>query len=154
MWRTGHSLIKAKMKEENAVLAGEMSGHFFFAHRYFGFDDAIYASLRLLEIVSRAERPFSQLLSDLPITHTTPELRVPCPDETKFEVVRRVTERFRATHKVIDIDGARVLFDGGWGLVRASNTGPLLVLRFEASTEARLGEIRREIESAVAAAMG
>jgi phosphomannomutase/phosphoglucomutase len=149
MWRTGHSLIKAKMKEENAALAGEMSGHFFFAHRYFGYDDAIYASMRLLEIVSRHEQPLSSLLADLPRTFSTPEIRVDCPDEIKFDVVRRVTERFRKTHRVIDIDGARVLFEGGWGLVRASNTGPVLVLRFEADTEERLGQIRGEIEVAV-----
>jgi phosphomannomutase/phosphoglucomutase len=152
MWRTGHSLIKAKMKEENALIAGEMSGHFFFAHRYFGYDDAIYASMRLLEIVSRTEEPLSALLADMPATFTTPEIRVSCPDDVKFEVVRRVTERFRKTHQVIDIDGARVLFDGGWGLVRASNTGPVLVMRFEAESEARLGEIRREMEAAVAEA--
>jgi phosphomannomutase/phosphoglucomutase len=146
MWRTGHSLIKAKMKEEGAVLAGEMSGHFFFGHRYFGYDDAIYASMRLLEIISRTEAPLSALLADVPQTIATPEIRVRCPDEVKFDVVRRFTERFRKTHPVVDIDGARVLFEGGWGLVRASNTGPVLVLRFEAQTEARLGEIRGEVE--------
>jgi phosphomannomutase/phosphoglucomutase len=152
MWRTGHSLIKAKMKEEKAAIAGEMSGHFFFAHRYLGYDDAIYAAVRLLEIVTAASAPLSSLLADVPKTFTTPELRVDCPDAVKFEVVRRVTERFRRTHEVIDIDGARIAFDGGWGLVRASNTGPVLVLRFEAATAARLAEIRAEVESAVAEA--
>jgi phosphomannomutase/phosphoglucomutase len=152
MWRTGHSLIKAKMKEEKAAIAGEMSGHFFFAHRYLGYDDAIYAAVRLLEIVAAASAPLSSLLADVPKTFTTPELRVDCPDAVKFEVVRRVTERFRRTHEVIDIDGARIVFDGGWGLVRASNTGPVLVLRFEATTAARLAEIRTEVESAVAEA--
>jgi phosphomannomutase/phosphoglucomutase len=149
MWRTGHSLIKAKMKEEGAAIAGEMSGHFFFAHRYLGFDDAIYASMRLLEIVARADRPLSALLADVPQTFATPEIRVDCPDETKFEVVRRVTERYRRTHSVIDLDGARVLFEGGWGLVRASNTGPVLVLRFEAESVERLAAIRQEMEAVI-----
>ena len=152
MWKTGHSLIKAKMKEEHAAIAGEMSGHFFFAHRYLGYDDAIYAAVRLLEIVARATTPLSTLLSDVPVTYTTPELRVDCPDEHKFAVVKRVTEKYRATHEVIDIDGARILFEGGWGLVRASNTGPVLVLRFEANTAERLAELRAEVEGSVQAA--
>jgi phosphomannomutase/phosphoglucomutase len=126
-----------------------MSGHFFFAHRYLGFDDAIYASMRLLEIVARADRPLSALLADVPQTFATPEIRVDCPDETKFEVVRRVTERYRRTHSVIDLDGARVLFEGGWGLVRASNTGPVLVLRFEAESVERLAAIRQEMEAVI-----
>jgi len=152
MWKTGHSLSKKKKKEEKAELAGEMSGHMFFADRYFGFDDATYACCRLLEIVAAADRPVSALLADVPATFSTPEIRVDCPDNKTFEVVRQVTERFRATHKVIDIDGVRVLFDDGWGLVRASNTQPALVLRFEALSEKRRDEIRALVEGAVAEA--
>ena len=149
MWKTGHSLIKAKMKEENAELAGEMSGHIFFADRYFGFDDAIYASCRLLEILSTTGKKISDLLADVPETYTTPEIRVECPDEKKFGLVARVTEHFRENYDVIDIDGVRILFDDGWGLVRASNTQPALVLRFEAMTRERLEEIRALVESVV-----
>jgi phosphomannomutase/phosphoglucomutase len=147
VWKTGHSLIKRKMKEESALLAGEMSGHLFFADRYFGYDDAIYASLRLLEIVAEADRPLSELLADVPETHTTPEIRVDCPDEIKFELVRRVLDHFRPNHPVLDVDGARIGFDDGWGLVRASNTQPALVLRFEASSLARLQAIRSDVEA-------
>lgn len=147
MWKTGHSLIKKKMKEEKAELAGEMSGHMFFADRYFGFDDAIYASCRLLEILANTGKTISELLSDVPKTYSTPEIRVECPDNKKFAVVKKVTEYFRNRYKVIDIDGVRVLFDDGWGLVRASNTQPVLVLRFEAMSEKRLKEIRNLIES-------
>lgn len=154
LWRTGHSLIKAKMKEEGAALAGEMSGHLFFAHRYLGFDDAIYASLRLLEVVAAAGKPFSALLADVPRTVTTPEIRVDCPDETKFDVVRRVQEAYRGRKDVrlVDIDGARVHFANGWGLVRASNTQPVLVLRFEADTERSLQAIRDDVERTIARA--
>lgn len=152
--RTGHSLIKKRMKEEGALLAGEMSGHIFFADRYFGFDDALYAAVRVLEIVAAAERGPRELLADVPQTSATPELRVHCPDAIKFDVVARVLAHYRATHDVIDIDGARILFGGGaWGLCRASNTGPVLVLRFEATTDARLAEIRSEVEAVVAAAV-
>jgi phosphomannomutase/phosphoglucomutase len=154
MWKTGHSLIKTKMKEEHALLAGEMSGHMFFADRWPGFDDATYATVRLLEIVAREGKGLRELLADVPETFTTPEIRVDCPDAIKFEVVRRVQDAYRPTHPVIDIDGARVDFgDGAWGLCRASNTGPVLVLRFEARTEARLTEVRRHVETAVAAAI-
>ncbi|MFT3922848.1 MAG: phosphomannomutase/phosphoglucomutase [Myxococcales bacterium] len=149
MWRTGHSLIKKKMKEEHALLAGEMSGHMFFADRFFGFDDAIYASLRLLEIVASAKAPLHELLADVPLTYATPELRVDCPDQTKFGLVERVLAHYRATHEVIDVDGARIQFEGGWGLVRASNTQPVLVLRFEADSQSRLAEIRQEVEATV-----
>ncbi len=153
MWKTGHSLIKNKMKEEKALLAGEMSGHLFFADRYFGFDDAVYASLRLAEIVSASSKPLSAMLEDLPKMVSTPEIRVECPDEKKFEIVRRLTERLKAEgYQVIDIDGARVVFEDGWGLVRASNTQPVLVLRFEAKDEKRLEEIRRLIEEHLEAA--
>jgi phosphomannomutase/phosphoglucomutase len=147
MWKTGHSLIKQKMKEVKAELAGEMSGHMFFADRYFGYDDAIYASCRLLEILAATGQGISELLSDVPKTYNTPEIRVPCPDETKFQVVEEVTDYFRERNKVIDIDGVRILFEDGWGLVRASNTQPVLVLRFEALSEARLSEIRTHVES-------
>lgn len=150
MWKTGHSLIKAKMKEEGAELAGEMSGHIFFADRYLGFDDATYASCRLLEILSRTDKPLSALLSDVPKTFTTPEIRVDCPDDRKFDVVKKVTAYFKQRHRVIDIDGARVLFEDGWGLVRASNTQPALVLRFEAATENRLTQIQTMMESVLA----
>ncbi len=147
MWKTGHSLIKKKMKEEKAELAGEMSGHMFFADRYFGFDDAVYASCRLLEILAETGKKISELLSGVPKTYSTPEIRVECPDDKKFSVVKKVTEFFRKGYNVIDIDGVRVLFDDGWGLVRASNTQPALVLRFEAMSESRLSEIRNLIES-------
>jgi phosphomannomutase/phosphoglucomutase len=150
MWKTGHSLIKQKMKEVKAELAGEMSGHMFFADRYFGYDDAIYASCRLLEILGATGKTISELLSDVPKTYTTPEIRVPCPDDKKFEVVKDVTAYFRQRQKIIDIDGARVLFEGGWGLVRASNTQPVLVLRFEAFSPDRLSEIRSRVESVLA----
>jgi phosphomannomutase/phosphoglucomutase len=142
MWKTGHSLIKSKLREEQAALAGEMSGHMFFADRYFGFDDAIYASFRLLEILSREGRGLAAILSDLPASHFTPEIRVDCPDDRKFEVVRKAAEFFRKHYEVIDIDGVRVNFPDGWGLVRASNTQPALVTRFEATSEKRLTEIR------------
>ena len=153
MWKAGHSLIKAKMKEENAALAGEMSGHIFFADRFYGFDDAAYAALRLIEILSHDTRPLSEMLADIPKTVSTPELRVPCPDEFKFEVVKRIADSYARTHKVITIDGARILFDKGWGLVRASNTQEILVLRFEAETETNLDRIRGEVEKRVAEAI-
>jgi phosphomannomutase / phosphoglucomutase len=146
MWKTGHSMIKQKMKEVGAELAGEMSGHIFFADRYFGYDDAVYAGCRLLEILAATGQTVGGLLADLPRTFNTPEIRVDCPDRIKFDVVERVTEYFRQREKVIDIDGVRVLFDGGWGLVRASNTQPALVLRFEAFSDARLMEIRQIVE--------
>ena len=135
MWKTGHSLIKSKLKEEQAALAGEMSGHMFFNDRYYGFDDAIYSSFRLLEILGHEGRGLGAILSDLPRTTITPEIRLECPDDLKFEVVRKAAEYFRANYQTIDIDGARVKFDGGWGLVRASNTQPALVMRFEARIE-------------------
>jgi phosphomannomutase/phosphoglucomutase len=150
MSKTGHSLIKARMKDESALLAGEMSGHMFFADRYPGFDDAIYATARLLEIVGQEGRGVSGLLADVPLTFATPEIRVDCPDAIKFEVVARVGEKYKATHRVIDIDGARIDFGGGaWGLCRASNTQPVLVLRFEAHTEERLEAVKGDVEEAV-----
>lgn len=152
MWKTGHSLIKAKMKEEGALLAGEMSGHLFFADRYYGFDDAIYASLRLLEIIAAKKKTLGEILADVPRTYATPEIRVECPDEIKFDVVARVLEHYRHTHEVTDVDGARINFGDGWGLVRASNTQPVLVMRFESTSERRRDEIRAEIERVVAEA--
>jgi phosphomannomutase/phosphoglucomutase len=146
MWKTGHSLIKQKMKETGAALAGEMSGHIFFADRYLGYDDALYAACRLLEILAASGRRIPELLADVPRTFTTPEIRVECPDERKFSLVARITDHFRRHHDVIDIDGVRVRFGDGWGLVRASNTQPALVLRFEALSAERLEEIRREVE--------
>jgi phosphomannomutase/phosphoglucomutase len=151
MWRTGHSLIKEKMKQERAVLGGEMSGHLFFADRYFGYDDAIYASCRLTELLSITDRKLSQLLDDIPKTFITPEIRVECPDEIKFRVVEKIKEELRKDYLIIDVDGVRVKFEDGWGLVRASNTQPVLVLRFEALTEKRLEEIRDLIEDKVQA---
>jgi phosphomannomutase/phosphoglucomutase len=145
MWRTGHSLIKEKIKEEKAVLAGEMSGHIFFADRWFGFDDAIYSSARLVEILSRSERKLSGMLSDLPKTFTTPEIRIYASDEVKFKLVDEVKKELAANHEVIDIDGVRAVFPSGWGLVRASNTQAVIVMRFEADTEADLAAIQQEV---------
>jgi len=147
MWKTGHSLIKKKMKEETAELAGEMSGHMFFADRYLGYDDAVYASCRLLEILAKTGKTVSELLADVPKTYNTPEIRVDCPDDIKFDVVATVTDYFKERYTVIDIDGARIVFDDGWGLVRASNTQPALVLRFEALSEPRLREIQTLVET-------
>ena len=149
MWKAGHSIIKAKMKETNAVLAGEMSGHIFFADRFYGFDDATYAGARVLEILSKTDKKLSELLTDLPQTFSTPELRVDCPDETKFAVVQKIADFFAGTHEVITIDGARIKFENGWGLVRASNTQAILVLRFEAESEKSLNAIRELVESKV-----
>lgn len=149
MWKAGHSLIKAKMKETQAALAGEMSGHIFFADRFYGFDDATYAGARVLEILSKTDKKLSELLADLPLTFSTPELRVDCADERKFEVVQKIAEEFAKTNEVITIDGARILFENGWGLVRASNTQAILVLRFEADSEENLQKIRKTVENRV-----
>ncbi len=146
MWKAGHSLLKAKMKETHAILAGEMSGHMFFADRYFGYDDAIYASMRLLELLARTNQPLSALLADLPQLASTPEIRVDCPDEKKFDIAERAKDYFRRHYDTIDVDGVRVQFPEGWGLIRASNTQPALVLRFEAKTPAKLKEYRGIIE--------
>jgi len=151
MWKAGHSLIKSKMKETGAVLAGEMSGHMFFADRFYGFDDATYAGARVLEILSNTDKKLSELLADLPPTFSTPELRVPCTDETKFDVVQKIADEFSNTNKVITIDGARIIFDHGWGLVRASNTQAILVLRFEADSQEHLDQIRGIVEHRVEA---
>lgn len=150
MWRTGHAIMKAKIKEENAALAGELSGHIYFNDRYYGFDDALYAACRMLEVLDHdGDKKFSELLADVPVMVSTPELHVETSDEKKFKIVEKVKEFFKANYNVIDIDGVRVTFDDGWGLVRPSNTQPVLVLRFEARTEARLKEIQNLIESKV-----
>jgi phosphomannomutase/phosphoglucomutase len=160
MWKTGHSLIKAKMKSEHAVLAGEMSGHMFFADRYFGYDDAIYASCRLVEILAKTTHPLSALVADLPKTSVTPEIRVDVSDSVKFKLVKLVQDRLAGYAKarqglgpaklvirdVVTIDGVRAVFEEGWGLIRASNTQPALVLRFEAISPERLATIRAVIE--------
>jgi phosphomannomutase/phosphoglucomutase len=151
MWKTGHSLIKAKMKETHAPLAGEMSGHMFFGGDWYGFDDALFAAARLLEIVSREEGGLARLLADLPRTFTTPEIRVDCPEEIKFSVVERAAKYFASRYRVNTIDGVRMAFPDGWGLIRASNTQPVLVLRFEATSEAALESYRREVSDWLAA---
>lgn len=145
IWKAGHSLIKQKMKDEGSLLGGEMSGHLFFAEDYFGYDDALYASFLLLKILSRSDKPLSEMLSDVPVMASTPEIRIPCPDDRKFEVVRAVTEYFKPRYRTLDVDGARISFPGGWGLVRASNTQPVLVLRFEAASKEELDSIMREV---------
>ena len=146
MWKAGHSLIKHKMKVDGAVLGGEMSGHIFFGDKFFGYDDAVYAALRLLEIISNTGKSVSELLDGIPPAFTTPEIRVECPDEIKFQLIEKVKEEFKKEYKVIDVDGVRIEFPDGWGLIRASNTQPALVLRFEAATKERLQEIRSLIE--------
>jgi phosphomannomutase/phosphoglucomutase len=145
MWRTGHSLIKEKIKEEKAPLAGEMSGHMFFADRWFGFDDGIYASARLLEILSRSKTKLSAVLAGLPKTYSTPEIRIYASDEVKFRIVDEVRRELAARYPIIDIDGVRAIFPKGWGLVRASNTQAVIVLRFEADTEEALAAIQKEV---------
>ncbi|PJA78304.1 MAG: phosphomannomutase [Nitrospirae bacterium CG_4_9_14_3_um_filter_51_5] len=159
MWKTGHSIMKAKMKEEKALLAGEMSGHLFFADRYYGYDDAIYASCRLIELLVKQQTPLSSLLADSPQTVVTPEIRVDCSDDQKFLLVETVRERLKHVantqdlktsvlpiRDIITIDGIRVRFDEGWGLIRASNTQPALVLRFEASSHDHLTQIQAYLE--------
>jgi phosphomannomutase/phosphoglucomutase len=149
MSAAGHSLIKKKMQETNALLAGEMSGHVCFADEYYGFDDAIYAACRILRIVASSEMKISEMLADVPKTASTPEIRVDCPDDQKFEIVRELTESFREHYDVIDIDGVRINFENGWALIRASNTQPVLVLRFEANTADQMDEIVSIIRSAM-----
>ena len=162
MWKTGHSLIKAKMKETGALLAGEMSGHMFFADRYFGYDDAIYATCRLIEILSKhksrdPDTRFSSLLSGLPKTYTTPEIRIDCPDDKKFGVIENLSKVIQSSDinikDIIKIDGLRIIFDNGWALIRASNTQPVLVLRFESTTEKDLKDIRNLVEEKLSRAI-
>ncbi len=155
MSQVGHSLIKAKMKETGALLAGEMSGHIFFAHRYLGFDDGVYAGARLLEILSHTDQSLADLYDTLPVMVNTPEIRVECADEIKFSVVQQVTASMREhseVQSIIDIDGVRAHFGDGWGLVRASNTQPSLVLRCEAENKERLSFIHETLQSAIAEA--
>jgi len=142
MWKTEYSPLKAKKKEIHSPFAGEMSGHIFFADDYFGFDDAIYPSGRLLEIISKIDKKLSELIDKIPYFISTPEIRVDCSDDAKFDVVADLAKSFKAQYETIDIDGARVLFGNGWGLVRASNTQPILVLRFKAKIELRLNKIK------------
>lgn len=143
MWKTGHSLMKGKMKQEGALLGGEMSGHLFFAENFFGHDDAIYAGAKLMEIASKSNGGFSDLLSDLPDTFATPEIRRESSEEAKFQVCERLREELAKEFEVIDIDGVRAICDGGWGLARPSNTGPIIVLRFEAESPEKLSEIQQ-----------
>ncbi len=145
MWKTGHSLIKEKMRETGARIAGEMSGHMFFADGYYGYDDALYAACRLAEIIARAGVPLSGLLSGFPRPASTPEIRIECEEARKFEIVSRAVEHFSERYEVVDVDGARITFAGGWGLIRASNTQPVLVARFEADTQERLESIQGEV---------
>lgn len=149
MWKVGHSLLKAKMKEEGALLAGEMSGHLFFADRYYGYDDAVYSGARLLEILSNSDKSLVQIVNDLPATYSTPEIRFGCPDDKKFKVVEELVKYFKSKYRVIDIDGARIIFNNGWGLVRASNTQPVLVLRFEADSKEALERIENEVRDEI-----
>jgi phosphomannomutase/phosphoglucomutase len=151
MWKTGHSLIKQKMKETKAPLAGEMSGHMFFGGDYYGFDDALFAAARLLHYVARLGGPLSRLLADLPATVATPEIRVDCADDRKFAVVERASRFFASRYPVSTLDGVRISFPEGWGLLRASNTQPVLVLRFEARTAAALAAYRAELDAWLAA---
>ena len=149
MAAAGHSLIKNKMRETGALLAGEMSGHICFADNYYGFDDAIFAACRILQIVSQSKQKVSEMLADLPKTAYTPEIRIDCPDDKKFEIVLELTEIFRNQYEVIDIDGVRINFGDGWALIRASNTQPVLVLRFEAATDVRLKELVQIIKTQI-----
>jgi phosphomannomutase / phosphoglucomutase len=146
MWKTGHSVIEEKMHETGAPIAGEMSGHMFFAEGFYGFDDAMYGAARLLRIMADSGQGVHEMLSDVPRFVSTPELRVPCADSRKFAVVEAARKHFSAIHDVIDVDGVRVLFGDGWGLIRASNTQPVLVMRFEARTQQDLDAIRSELE--------
>lgn len=150
MSAVGHSIIKDRMKAEGAALAGEMSGHIFYEDRWYGFDDAVYVTARLLEILSHDPRPLSQILADVPKTFVTPELRLDCDDATKFAVVQQAVDHYQRAHDVVTIDGARIEFGDGWGLIRASNTQPVIVLRAEAESEAALTRIRHELEAFVA----
>jgi phosphomannomutase/phosphoglucomutase len=151
MWKTGHSLIKAKMKEEHAALAGEMSGHIFYKHRFFGFDDAPYTTARLLEILTSETKKLSGLLADVPVTYASPELRFDTVEEKKVALVKRCTEMLRAKGlKLNEVDGVRVTWPDGWGLIRSSNTTPILVVRYEATTKERLAEIQKLIDGTIA----
>ena len=146
MWKTGHSLIKRKMKETGAPLAGELSGHIMIGDGYLGFDDALYDACRLIDLVARGERPLSERVGAFPRYVSTPEIRIEVTEEQKWAVVEEAVAYFKTKYDVIDVDGARVLFGDGWALLRTSNTQPVIVARFEARTEGRLREIRAEVE--------
>ncbi len=146
MWMTGHSLIEEKMHETHAPLAGEMSGHMFFAEGYYGFDDALYAGARLLKIIADSGKSLKELLADVPRFVSTPEIRVECPDNLKFGIVEKATKHFSEGHEVITVDGVRVQYPDGWGLIRASNTQPVIVMRFEAKTAEHLAKIQNEMQ--------
>jgi phosphomannomutase/phosphoglucomutase len=154
MWKTGYPHIQARMRETGALLAGEMSGHMYFADRYYGYDDGIYAACRALEIVSAERRPLSARLADVPRYVSTPEIRVDSTDADKFRIVEAVAAHFRARYETIEIDGARILFPSGWALVRASNTQPVLVLRFEADSRDNLERIQAMVRTPLQAAVG
>lgn len=144
MWKTGHSYIKQKLIEEKAALAGEMSGHIFFVEDFYGFDDALFAALKLVQYFSSQTKKVSELIAETPYYISSPALHAPCPDAKKYQVVNELTQEFKEKYEVIDVNGARVLFgDGGWGLVRASSNLPALVLRFEAKTEKQMKEIEQ-----------
>ena len=142
MWRTGHSLLKKKLREEKAPFAGEMSGHMFFAQDYFGYDDAIYAACRLVNIIAESDVPLSEIFDSIPKYNSTPEMRLTVKDEEKFNIVTKTKEFFQKDYETIDIDGVRVVFPDGWGLVRASNTQNALIVRCEAKSEERVQEIK------------
>jgi phosphomannomutase/phosphoglucomutase len=145
MWRTGHSLIKKKMKETGALLAGELSGHIMIADDYYGFDDALYCACRLIDLAGRMESSLSEAVAEFPAYVSTPELRIEVTEERKWSIVDAALEHFRSLYDVIDVDGVRILFGDGWALLRVSNTQPVIVARFEAKTEARLDEIRADV---------
>ena len=145
MWKTGHSLIKQKMKETGALLAGELSGHIMVADDYYGFDDALYDACRLVSLVSRSERTLSEMVAGFPVYVSTPEIRIDVSEEQKWSIVEQAVAHFKKGHDVIDVDGARVLFGDGWALMRASNTQPAIVARFEAKSARRLAEIQQEV---------
>jgi phosphomannomutase/phosphoglucomutase len=147
MWRTGHSLIEEKMHQTHAPVGGEMSGHMFFAEGFYGFDDAMYGAARLLQIVADSGKTIRELLADVPRFVSTPEIRVDCADDKKFGIVDEAKKYFSSRYEVITVDGARVLFGNGWGLIRASNTQPVLVMRFEARTNDDLQKIQSEMQA-------
>ena len=142
MWKTGYPNIQSKMKEVRAPVGGEMSGHFYFMDDYFGFDDGIFASCRLLQILSATDKTLSQLLSTIPFYQSTPEIRTECSEKDKFRIVKELKDYFKGMYETIEIDGIRILFEGGWALIRASNTQPIIVLRFEAKTKEKMEEIK------------
>jgi len=146
MWKTGHSHLKRKMRDDHILLGGEVSGHMFFAENYYGVDDGILASCKIIDLTAHATEPLSRLFATIPHLRATPELKAPCADGEKFQVVEAVTRELKRRYETIDTDGARVIFPGrGWGLVRASNTNPYLTLRFEARTDQEIEEMKREI---------